>query len=256
MTAQVAGGGEDGGGAEGVDAPPVLGKVKEAPDNVSLETMLTEIDKLPSVRACGPPPDLFIDVAPKVVAGRRARAAVESGRGAGTLGAPSPGAHSAGGGPLLRTPVCTAERVRRCPSGADRQDRSGVRHQPACLRHARRTPRSGSPQRRTMGEVAAPGTARAGGLTQHADRSAGQACCPTGPRASRSPGLQPGQPARTRCRGLAQCPRRCHVELHPRRHGSSPRDQGISGRAAVILTCERPGTGTPPCTWRRPLPRR
>lgn len=109
----------------------------------------------------------------------------------------------------------------------------------------------GAPQRRAMGEVAAAGTARAGGLTQHADRSAGQACCPTGPEASLSPGLQPGQPARTRCRGLAECPRCCHVEPHPRRHGSSPRDQGITGRAAIILTCERPRTGTPPCTWRR-----
>ncbi|GAQ50287.1 hypothetical protein a10_00064 [Streptomyces acidiscabies] len=57
---------------------PVLGKVKEAPGNVSLETMLTEIDKLLAVRAIGLPPDLFIDVTPKVVAGWRARAAVES----------------------------------------------------------------------------------------------------------------------------------------------------------------------------------
>ncbi|MFI6724165.1 aldo/keto reductase [Streptomyces atratus] len=66
-----------GGGTEGVDALPVLGKIKEAPGNVSLETMLTEIDKLLVVRAIGLPPDLFIDVAPKVVAGWRARAAVE-----------------------------------------------------------------------------------------------------------------------------------------------------------------------------------
>ncbi|WP_199791003.1 MULTISPECIES: hypothetical protein [unclassified Streptomyces] len=40
--------------------------------------MLTEIDKLLAVRAIGLPRDLFIDVAPKVVAGWRARAAVES----------------------------------------------------------------------------------------------------------------------------------------------------------------------------------
>ncbi|MFH8469430.1 Tn3 family transposase [Streptomyces sp. NPDC017991] len=66
------------GGTEGEDAPPVLGKVKEAPGNVSLETMLTEIDKLLAVRAIGLPRDLFIDVAPKVVAGWPARAAVES----------------------------------------------------------------------------------------------------------------------------------------------------------------------------------
>lgn len=69
-----AGGGKD----EGEDAPPVLARIKEAPGNVSLETMLTEIDKLLAVRAIGLPPDLFIDVAPKVLAGWRARAAVES----------------------------------------------------------------------------------------------------------------------------------------------------------------------------------
>lgn len=40
--------------------------------------MLTEIDKLLAVRAIGLPRDPFIDVAPKVVAGWRARAAVES----------------------------------------------------------------------------------------------------------------------------------------------------------------------------------
>ncbi len=63
---------------EGEDGPPVLGKVKEAPGNVSLETMLTEIDKLLAARAVGLPANLFADVAPKVVAGWRARAAVES----------------------------------------------------------------------------------------------------------------------------------------------------------------------------------
>lgn len=67
-----------GGGTEGEDAPPVLAKMKEAPGNVSLETMLTEIDKLLAVRAIGLPRDLFIDVAPKAVASWRARAAVES----------------------------------------------------------------------------------------------------------------------------------------------------------------------------------
>lgn len=40
--------------------------------------MRTEIDKLLAVRAIGLPRDLFIDVAPKVVTGWRARAAVES----------------------------------------------------------------------------------------------------------------------------------------------------------------------------------
>ncbi|MCT7351120.1 hypothetical protein N4P33_02885 [Streptomyces sp. 15-116A] len=63
---------------EGEDGPPVLGKIKGAPGNLSLETMLAEIDKLLAVRAVGLPPDLFADVAPKVVAGWRARAAVRS----------------------------------------------------------------------------------------------------------------------------------------------------------------------------------
>lgn len=39
--------------------------------------MLTEIDRLLAVRAIGLPSDLFGDVAPKVVFGWRARAAVE-----------------------------------------------------------------------------------------------------------------------------------------------------------------------------------
>jgi len=58
--------------------PPILATIKEAPGNVSLETMLAEISRLLVVRAIGLPPDLFDDVAPKVVAGWRARAAIES----------------------------------------------------------------------------------------------------------------------------------------------------------------------------------
>ncbi|HEY9522137.1 MAG TPA: DUF4158 domain-containing protein, partial [Thermopolyspora sp.] len=49
--------------------------IKSVPGNVSLETMLTEIRKL---RAVGPPAGLFADVAPKVLAAWRARAAVEA----------------------------------------------------------------------------------------------------------------------------------------------------------------------------------
>ncbi|WP_078628737.1 hypothetical protein [Streptomyces sp. NRRL F-2664] len=45
---------------------------------MSLETVLTEIDKLLAVRPIGLPMDLFADVAPKVVTSWRARAAVES----------------------------------------------------------------------------------------------------------------------------------------------------------------------------------
>ena len=56
----------------------VLALVKSDPGNVSLESMLTEIKKLRAVRAIGLPPALFSSVAPKVLAGWRSRAAVES----------------------------------------------------------------------------------------------------------------------------------------------------------------------------------
>jgi hypothetical protein len=44
--------------------------------NVSLNTMLTEISKLEAVRAIGLPVGVFADIAPKVVAAWRGRAAV------------------------------------------------------------------------------------------------------------------------------------------------------------------------------------
>jgi len=56
----------------------LLAEIKADPGNVSLETMLTEIHKLRSLCAIGLPEKLFADVAPKVVAGWRARATVES----------------------------------------------------------------------------------------------------------------------------------------------------------------------------------
>jgi len=56
----------------------VLGKLKEAAGSVSLETMLTEIDKLLAVRAIGISLSVFGDIAPNIVAAWRARAAVES----------------------------------------------------------------------------------------------------------------------------------------------------------------------------------
>ncbi|TIH32270.1 Tn3 family transposase [Subtercola vilae] len=65
---------EDGVGESGT----VLGSIKSAPGNVSLESMMTEIGKLHAVRAVGLPVDLFADVAPKVLDGWRARAAVEA----------------------------------------------------------------------------------------------------------------------------------------------------------------------------------
>ncbi len=64
--------------AEGLDETDVLSRVKASPGNVSLDSMLAEIDKLTAVRAAGLPVGLFADVAPTVVAGWRARAGVES----------------------------------------------------------------------------------------------------------------------------------------------------------------------------------
>src|SRR5450755_4843314 len=56
----------------------VLGLIKAAPGNVSLETMLVEISKLEAIRAIGLPPGLFTGIDARIVAGWRARAAVES----------------------------------------------------------------------------------------------------------------------------------------------------------------------------------
>jgi len=56
----------------------LLASIKQAPGNVSLETMLVEIERLLAVRAVGLPRDLFDDVSPKIVAAWRQRAAVES----------------------------------------------------------------------------------------------------------------------------------------------------------------------------------
>ena len=60
------------------EAVGILARIKSDPGEVSLDSMLTEIDKLLAVRAMGLPADLFAGVAPKVVAGWRARAAVEA----------------------------------------------------------------------------------------------------------------------------------------------------------------------------------
>lgn len=58
--------------------PSALALIKTAAGNVSLSSMLTEISRLEAVRAIGLPADLFADVAPKVPAAWRTRAAVES----------------------------------------------------------------------------------------------------------------------------------------------------------------------------------
>jgi hypothetical protein len=68
----------DADGADDGSDLSLLGTIKEAPGNVSLETMLTEVDKLVAVRAIGLPVGLFGDVAPKVVVSWRARAEMES----------------------------------------------------------------------------------------------------------------------------------------------------------------------------------
>lgn len=56
----------------------LLALIKSAPGNVSLESMMTEIRKLAAARSIELPPELFADVAPKVLAAWRARAAVEA----------------------------------------------------------------------------------------------------------------------------------------------------------------------------------
>lgn len=61
-----------------LDEESVLALVKTVPGNVSLDSMLKEIRKLRAVRSIGLPVGLFAEVAPKVLAGWRGRAAVES----------------------------------------------------------------------------------------------------------------------------------------------------------------------------------
>ncbi|MGH4020489.1 MAG: Tn3 family transposase, partial [Pseudonocardiaceae bacterium] len=60
------------------DGSAELASIRSEPGNVSLNTMLAEVAKLETVRAVGLPADLFVDVAPRVLAGWRARVAVEA----------------------------------------------------------------------------------------------------------------------------------------------------------------------------------
>lgn len=69
---------DDGDDIEDDDGSVVLALIRSDPGNVSLNTMLTEISKLEAVRAIGLPVGVFADIAPKVVAAWRGRAAVES----------------------------------------------------------------------------------------------------------------------------------------------------------------------------------
>ncbi|MDP3973003.1 MAG: DUF4158 domain-containing protein [Candidatus Nanopelagicales bacterium] len=63
--------------AEGSDES-ALATIRSDPGNVSLKTTTEEVDKLKAVRAIGLPPQVFADVAPKIVNAWRARAAVEA----------------------------------------------------------------------------------------------------------------------------------------------------------------------------------
>ncbi|WP_245547387.1 Tn3 family transposase [Nocardia brevicatena] len=60
------------------DTGEVLASIRSDPGNVSLNTMLAEIEKLAAVRAVGLPDDVFAGIAPKIVTAWRGRAAVES----------------------------------------------------------------------------------------------------------------------------------------------------------------------------------
>lgn len=68
----------DAGDGDSEADPGLLALIKASAGNVSLASMLTEISRLEAVRAIGLPDGLFADVAPKVVAAWRSRAAVES----------------------------------------------------------------------------------------------------------------------------------------------------------------------------------
>lgn len=60
------------------DGRAVLAQIRADPGNVSLTTTREEIAKLAAIRAEGLPADVFADVAPRVLAGWRDRAAVET----------------------------------------------------------------------------------------------------------------------------------------------------------------------------------
>ncbi len=71
-------GAADGNAPGEVPGPEVWAAIRADPGNVSLNTCQSERRKLDWIRAVGLPSGLFADIAPKIVAGWRARAAVES----------------------------------------------------------------------------------------------------------------------------------------------------------------------------------
>jgi len=66
------------GAGDGDEHGDLLALIKAAPGNVSLESMLAEIEKLEAVRAIGLPAGVFADITPRVLAGWRRRAGIES----------------------------------------------------------------------------------------------------------------------------------------------------------------------------------
>ncbi len=70
-------------GAAEVTGVDVFAAIRDEPGNVSVKTIGQEAFKLGAIRAVGLPDDLFADVAPKVLAGWRARVAAEATTGPG-----------------------------------------------------------------------------------------------------------------------------------------------------------------------------
>jgi hypothetical protein len=69
---------DDGSQPGEVPGPEVWAAIRSDPGNVSLNTCKSERRKLDRIRAVGLPAGLFADIAPKIVAGWRARVAVEA----------------------------------------------------------------------------------------------------------------------------------------------------------------------------------
>jgi hypothetical protein len=69
---------DDGLEAAGEEAAGVLGQIRSAPGDVSLNSMLAEILKLDLARGLGLPPGMFAGISPKIVKGWRDRAFAES----------------------------------------------------------------------------------------------------------------------------------------------------------------------------------
>ncbi|MGI8413723.1 MAG: Tn3 family transposase [Solirubrobacteraceae bacterium] len=63
---------------EDVDGMSVFAAIRADPGGVSLNTMLVEVEKLLAVRAVGLPAGMFADIAPKILAAWRGRAAAEA----------------------------------------------------------------------------------------------------------------------------------------------------------------------------------